>query len=73
MSSFDEQLTRITLLARLYRAGNPDEAAWREFVNLYGSSIYKWCRRWGLQDADAQESTQEVLLKLVGAMQGIRL
>jgi RNA polymerase sigma-70 factor (ECF subfamily) len=27
-----------------------------------------WCRRWGLQDADAQDVTQQVLLKLAGQM-----
>jgi RNA polymerase sigma factor (sigma-70 family) len=68
MGDFRDQLTRVTLLARLYRSGCPDDGAWREFVTLYGSSIYKWCRHWGLQDADAEEVTQQVLLKLVATM-----
>jgi len=57
--------TRATLLGRLFRSGSADEDAWREFVNHYGRQIYKWCRHWRLQDADAEEVTQNVLLKLV--------
>src|SRR5262249_8701835 len=30
----------------------------------YGPRIYAWCRRWGLQDADAQDVAQDILLKL---------
>src|SRR5215471_13685309 len=56
-------MTRVTLLARL-RQNPPDQAAWDEFVELYGRHIYRWCRQWGLQDADAEDVTQEILLKL---------
>ncbi|MCI0465078.1 MAG: sigma-70 family RNA polymerase sigma factor [Gemmataceae bacterium] len=55
--------TSATLLARL-RCAPTDEAAWREFVQRYGRIIYGWCRRWRLQEADAQDVTQTVLLKL---------
>jgi RNA polymerase sigma factor (sigma-70 family) len=61
--------TRATLLARLYRSGTTDAEAWREFVDLYGRQVYKWCRCWDLQDADAREVTQQVLLQLVTKMQ----
>jgi RNA polymerase sigma-70 factor (ECF subfamily) len=55
--------TRITLLGRLRR--DPSNAeAWGEFVEHYGSKIYGWCRKWNLQEADAQDVTQNVLLKL---------
>jgi RNA polymerase sigma-70 factor (ECF subfamily) len=30
--------------------------------------IYRWCRRWGLQDADAKDVTQQVLLTLPAKM-----
>jgi RNA polymerase sigma-70 factor (ECF subfamily) len=43
-------------------------AAWREFVDHYGSKIYAWCLRWNLQEADAQDVTQNVLLKLAGKL-----
>src|SRR6185312_6688769 len=59
----DDSRTRITLLGRLRR--DPDSpAAWDEFVKQYGQKIYGWCRKWNLQDADAQDVTQNVLLKL---------
>jgi RNA polymerase sigma-70 factor (ECF subfamily) len=60
--------TRATLLARLYKAGMPDQDAWRMFVDLYGREIYRWCRYWQLQDADAQEVTQHVLVQLLEKM-----
>jgi RNA polymerase sigma-70 factor (ECF subfamily) len=68
MAEARESRTRATLLARLYRAGSADEQAWREFVELYGRQIYKWCRHWQLQDADAEEVTQQVLLQLLAKM-----
>ncbi len=52
-----------TLLTRLRRDPS-NEAAWDEFVEHYGRHIYRWCRHWGLQDADAEDVTQEILLKL---------
>jgi RNA polymerase sigma-70 factor (ECF subfamily) len=64
MNSLPTLATRVTLLARLARPGPLDEGAWHEFVELYGPLLYKWCRRWQLQDADARDVTQQVLLKL---------
>ena len=55
--------TCATLLTRL-RHDPFNEAAWDRFVELYGCHIYRWCRQWGLQDADAEDVTQEILLKL---------
>jgi RNA polymerase sigma factor (sigma-70 family) len=55
--------TRITLLGRL-RLDPGNQAAWGEFVEHYGGKIYGWCRKWNLQEADAQDVTQNVLLKL---------
>ncbi len=54
--------TSNSLLARL-RQGS-DQAAWAEFVRRYGQQIYRWCRGWGLQEADAEDVTQTVLVKL---------
>jgi RNA polymerase sigma-70 factor (ECF subfamily) len=42
-----------------------DQSAWSAFVDRYGPQIHAWCLRWKLQDADAQDVTQMVLLKLV--------
>jgi RNA polymerase sigma-70 factor (ECF subfamily) len=68
MAGPHDQRTRATLLARLYRSGTTDSDAWREFVELYGRQIYKWCRWWQLQDADAEEVTQQVLVQLLAKM-----
>jgi RNA polymerase sigma-70 factor (ECF subfamily) len=62
----DALLTRASLLARL---GDPeDRAAWRQFVELYGSLVYGFVRNRGLQDADAADLTQEVFLAVAQAM-----
>ncbi len=63
-----ESRTRASLLARLRQSGTASDDAWREFVDLYGRQIYKWCRHWQLQDADAEEVTQQVMLRLVSKM-----
>jgi RNA polymerase sigma factor (sigma-70 family) len=42
-----------------------DQSAWSAFVDRYGPQIHAWCLRWKLQEADAQDVTQMVLLKLV--------
>src|SRR3954454_14297218 len=55
--------TSVTLLTQL-RQDPSDQAGWDEFVESYGRHIYRWCRRWKLQDADAEDVTQEILLKL---------
>ena len=55
--------TRVTLLTRLRRDPS-DQAGWDEFVERYGRHIYRWCRRWKLQDADAEDVTQDILVKL---------
>src|SRR5262249_40145992 len=41
-----------------------DQAAWKEFVARYAPVVFRWCRRWGLQEADAEDVTQNVLLAL---------
>jgi RNA polymerase sigma factor (sigma-70 family) len=68
MANHADSLTQRTLLERLAQSGGHDQAAWSEFVNRYGRKIYRWCLRWRLQDADAQDVTQIVLLKLAKRM-----
>ena len=63
--------TSLTLLARL-RDTPADQSAWGQFVARYGGKIYGWCRHWELQGADAEDVTQEVLLKLSSKMQDFR-
>jgi RNA polymerase sigma-70 factor (ECF subfamily) len=58
--AFDSR-TRASLFGRL--AADPGgAAAWDEFVRRYGPKVLQWCRRWGLQEADAQDVSQNVLL-----------
>jgi RNA polymerase sigma-70 factor (ECF subfamily) len=59
--------TRVSLLGRL-RRDPTNQAVWAEFVEHYGGKIYRWCRRWNLQEADAQDVTQNVLLRLAEKM-----
>src|SRR5262245_17967310 len=67
MSSPNGSTTSVTLLGRL-RNDPTDQAAWRAFVDRYGRRIYSWCRHWGLQEADAQDVAQNVLLELARQM-----
>ena len=55
--------TRVALLTQL-RQDPSDQAGWDEFVERYGRHIYRWCRQWKLQDADAEDVTQDILVKL---------
>lgn len=55
--------TRVTLLTRL-RQDRSEQSDWDEFVERYGRHIYRWCRQWKLQDADAEDVTQNILVKL---------
>lgn len=50
--------TRVTLIAQIQNAADAD--AWREFVDLYAPVVHNYCRRRGLQFADAQNIAQEV-------------
>jgi RNA polymerase sigma-70 factor (ECF subfamily) len=59
--------TSITLLGRL-KNDPKDRQAWSDFVQRYGRIIYGWCRHWNLQEADAEDVTQNVLLRLAEKM-----
>jgi RNA polymerase sigma-70 factor (ECF subfamily) len=59
--------TPVSLLARLGRNPN-DGAAWGEFVRHYGRTIFFWSRQWGLQDADADDVCQEILVEVARKM-----
>src|SRR4051812_42811648 len=71
MSDAANPTTSPTLLGRLARMPT-DQGAWGEFVARYGPQIYGWCRRWGLQEADAQDVTQNILLELSRQMSRFR-
>ena len=58
----DQPFTRPSLLIRL-RDPN-DQLAWEHFVELYGPILYHYCCRRGLQESDAAEVMQEVLIQV---------
>jgi RNA polymerase sigma factor (sigma-70 family) len=62
-----ESDTHASLLGRL-RLAPDDSGLWSEFVKLYGGTIFRRCRNWGLQQADAEDVTQEVFLRLAVRM-----
>ena len=63
MADFANSATHVSLLARL-RLDPRDQAAWDTFVERYGRRIFRWCRGRGLQESDAEDVTQNVLLDL---------
>ena len=66
MAVQESPVTRASLLLRL--RDRSDDAAWREFVELYSPLIYRFARKRGLQDADAADLMQDVLRSLAGAI-----
>jgi RNA polymerase sigma-70 factor (ECF subfamily) len=53
--------TSLSLVAGL-RAQDGD--AWRAFVKLYAPLVVRWCRKQGLNDADAADVAQEVFRRV---------
>jgi RNA polymerase sigma-70 factor (ECF subfamily) len=62
--------TSATLLLRLQDI--EDHEAWAAFVETYAPVVFAWCRRFRLQDSDAADVTQDVLVKLMRSMQEFR-
>ena len=58
--------TKASLILRLPSAD--DAEAWREFVSIYEPFVYRFARRGGLQDADARELVQNVLISVARAV-----
>ena len=54
--------TRASLLLRLHDAPD-DTSAREEFVRIYSRHVVRWCRRYGLQENDAQDVAQDVLVR----------
>jgi RNA polymerase sigma-70 factor, ECF subfamily len=54
------QTTPVSLLKRLREANQPED--WKRFVELYTPVLYYWATRLGLQQADAADLVQDVLV-----------
>jgi RNA polymerase sigma-70 factor (ECF subfamily) len=71
MHGHSTTLPVVTLLARL-AAGDADDAAWQEFVDLYGPFVLDWCREHGCPESELEDVLQEVLIKLMRAFPTFR-
>jgi RNA polymerase sigma-70 factor (ECF subfamily) len=69
MAGESERPTGPTLLVLLR---DYSEQAWAAFVGRYGPRIHQWCRGWGLQVTDADDVTQQVLIKLYQKLRDFR-
>lgn len=58
--------TPASLLLRL--RDSTDKESWRIFVEVYGPLIRGYCRHRGLQEADAADASQEVLIRIAKAI-----
>lgn len=68
MSAGNSVQTHVSLLLRLKHAPQ-DNSAWQEFARRYEPRILGWCHHWHLQEADAQDVAQTVLLQLLAKLQ----
>jgi RNA polymerase sigma-70 factor (ECF subfamily) len=66
----DVPRTRPSLLLRI--RDPQDGRSWEEFVGLYTPLVHRYCRRKGLQEADAEDVTQDVLLAVAVAIRKFR-
>jgi len=57
-------------MLRGLRINHPD--AWRRFIHIFGPVVYEWCRRKGLQPADASDVGQEVFRAVARRIEGFR-
>lgn len=62
----EQPTTRPSLVRRLQ--GDRDERAWDEFSQIYEPVVLRLMRAQGLQDCDARDATQQVLLRISGAI-----
>lgn len=62
----DQFKTRLSLILRLRHAD--DAAAWQEFVEIYQPLVFRLARSRGLQEADALDTTQEVMARVAKAI-----
>ena len=64
MSQFPE--TNHSLVARVKDLG--DGASWIEFMGIYQPVVYRMAKQRGLQDADANDVSQQVFVSVAGAI-----
>lgn len=60
--------TPVSLLERL--RASPDDGAWQRFADLYLPLVQRWLSHQGLEAADTDDLTQEILLTIVRELRG---
>jgi RNA polymerase sigma factor (sigma-70 family) len=66
----DSASTLHTQPSLLVRIRDPrDSESWKTFVDIYAPLIYRFCRRQGLQEADAADVGQDVLVQVARSIQ----
>jgi RNA polymerase sigma factor (sigma-70 family) len=66
-----QSLTRSSFLRQLAEE-DPQSEVWGELCERYGAWIGRWCRRWGANESDAEDLTQETLLRVYMHIQTYR-
>lgn len=66
-----QSLTRSSFLRQLASDG-PQSEVWSDLQRRYGDWVFHWCRRWGASALDAEDLTQETLLRVYRHIQGYR-
>ncbi len=64
MTQFPE--TRESLILQVKDPANL--AAWEQFVDVYRPVIFRIARARGMQDADAEDLTQQILISVAGSI-----
>jgi RNA polymerase sigma-70 factor (ECF subfamily) len=59
------QPSTATSRSLLDRVKAADAAAWERLVGLYAPLVFRWCRRWDLQEQDVADVFQEVFQAVV--------
>jgi RNA polymerase sigma-70 factor, ECF subfamily len=61
-----------TSASLLQRARANDRDAWERLVHLYAPLVSRWCRRWGVSGADAEDVVQEVFQATAASLSNFR-
>jgi len=64
-----QSLTRSSFLRQLASDG-PRSDVWCDLQRRYGDWVFRWFRRWGATELDAEDLTQETLLRVYRHIQG---
>lgn len=62
-----------TSASLIERACQREAVAWNRLSAIYGPLVYRWCRRAGLQEADAADVLQEVFRALTTGIENFRV